>query len=60
MEATTALHMGLQYLPNDETLKANYMDSSKKCEKTGAKGGGFNQKLMGMMMELRQASWVMK
>jgi hypothetical protein len=64
--AVSAFQSGLEHNPDDPELKKAYMEACKLAEKTkspakSASGfGGFDKKMMGMMMELRYKSWVSK
>ncbi|KAJ3296008.1 hypothetical protein HK104_002089 [Borealophlyctis nickersoniae] len=56
-DAAAAFQSGLEYDPDDADLKKCYMEAARRAEKTSGRGGGFDKRLMGMMMELRHNSW---
>lgn len=56
LAATTSFQTGLTHDPENPDLKSQYVVASKLAEKEGSKGG-FDTKLMALMMELRQNSW---
>ncbi|RKO82990.1 hypothetical protein BDK51DRAFT_49269 [Blyttiomyces helicus] len=57
LDAAKSFQEGLKVDPDDPDLKAAYMKAAKAAEKLPKKSGGFDKQLMGMMMELKNASW---
>ncbi|KAJ3086067.1 hypothetical protein HK102_013550 [Quaeritorhiza haematococci] len=55
-DAMSAFQQGLSCEPDDPDLKRCYKEASRLAEKTPKEGGGFDHRMMGMMMELRHKS----
>jgi len=47
---------GLELAPDDVEMKKLYMKTSELCQ-NGAKLGGFNKRVMGILMEVQSRSW---
>jgi len=48
---------GLELAPDDVEMKKLYMKTSELCQ-NGPKLGGFNKRVMGILMEVQSRSWV--
>lgn len=58
MEAADCFIKGLQLTPDDVEMKRLYMKTSALCDEIGSKLGGFNKKVMGILMQVQANSWV--
>jgi tetratricopeptide (TPR) repeat protein len=47
---------GLELAPDDVEMKKLYMKTSELCQ-NGPKAGGFNKRVMGILMEVQSRSW---
>ena len=60
IDASNAFQTGLDHNPDDADLKKAYMEAVTLAEKSPSKDshGSFDKRMMGMMMHLRNYSWV--
>jgi len=48
---------GLELAPDDVEMKKLYMKTSELCQ-NGPKLGGFNKRVMGILMEVQSCLWI--
>jgi tetratricopeptide (TPR) repeat protein len=61
IDAANSFQTGLEYNPDDSDLKKMYMEAVTLAEKAPSKSqtsGSFDKRMMGMMMQLQNFSWV--
>ncbi|TPX65385.1 hypothetical protein SpCBS45565_g05211 [Spizellomyces sp. 'palustris'] len=59
-DAISAFQEGLRHHPDDPDLRRSYMEAARMAERNATTQGGFEKRVMGMMMEIQHSSWKVK